>query len=77
MAGATSPEPEPTAALDLRRPFTRADAVRAGIDPRVLRTSRFRRIFRGVYVLREQPVTPLTRTQAALALHPPTAFASQ
>ena len=76
MAVATSPEPEPTTALDLRRPFTRADAVRAGIDPRVLRTSRFRRIFRGVYVLREQPVTPLTRTQAALALHPPTAFAS-
>ncbi|MBY9075419.1 hypothetical protein K1X13_11365 [Nocardioides sp. WL0053] len=58
MAVATSPEPEPTTALDLRRPFTRADAVRAGISPRVLRTSRFRRIFRGVYVLREQPGLP-------------------
>lgn len=63
-------------ALDTHRPFTRADAVRAGIDPKVLRTSRFRRIFRGVYVAREVEVTPAVRTAAALALHPPSAFAS-
>lgn len=58
------------------RPFTRADAVRAGIDPKVLRTSRFRRIFRGVYISSEAEVTPWLRTEAALVLHPKTAFAS-
>ncbi|MGH3508857.1 MAG: hypothetical protein ACRDPI_01335 [Nocardioidaceae bacterium] len=63
-------------ALDTRRPFTRADAVRAGVDPKILRTSLFRRIFRGVYVDRDVASSPLIRTQAALALHPPTAFAS-
>ncbi len=65
-----------TPELDVRRPFTRADAVRAGVDPRILRTSRFRRIFRGVYVDGEVPESPWLRTAAALALHPPTAFAS-
>ena len=64
------------APLDLRRPFNRADAVRAGVDPSILRTSRFRRIFRGVYVADDVPESPLLRTQAALALHPATAFAS-
>lgn len=72
MAAQPSAEPD----LDLSRPFTRADAVRAGLDPRILRGSRFRRIFRGVYVLRDAPVTPELRTRAALALHPPDAFAS-
>lgn len=62
--------------LDVRRPFTRADAVAAGIDPQLLRGSRFRRIFRGIYVSAEVEVSPFVRTQAALALHPPTAFAS-
>lgn len=65
-----------TPALDPRRPFTRADAVAAGLEPKLLRGSRFRRLFRGVYVLREVPVSPFVRTQAALVLHPPTAFAS-
>ena len=63
-------------ALDTHRPFTRADAVHAGISPKLLRGSRFRRIFRGVYIARELPVSPFVRTQAALVLHPPTAFAS-
>ncbi|HET9859222.1 MAG TPA: DUF559 domain-containing protein [Nocardioidaceae bacterium] len=66
---------EPTE-LDVRRPFTRADAVAAGVPPTMLRGSRFRRIFRGVYISRETPVNPFVRTDAALALHPPTAFAS-
>ena len=70
---ATTPEAQP---LDMRRPFTRADAVRAGIDPKILRTSRFRRIFRGVYILTEVPGSPFIRAEAALVLHPPTAFAS-
>ena len=64
------------AGFDVRRPFTRADAVAVGIDPRILRTSRFRRIFRGVYVASAVPETPALRARAALALHPPDAFIS-
>ena len=63
-------------ALDPKRPFTRADAIAAGISPKMLRGSRFRRIFRGVYVAPEIEVTPFVRTLAALATHPKTAFAS-
>jgi very-short-patch-repair endonuclease len=62
--------------LDTRRPFTRADAVEAGISGKTLRGSRFRRIFHGVYVDARVPDAPLLRTQAALLLHPPHAFAS-
>jgi len=62
--------------LDLRHPFTRADAMKAGLDPELLRGSRLRRIFRGVYILRSVQVSPFVRTQAALRIHPPVAFAS-
>ena len=65
-----------TTALDVRRPFTRADAVAAGLDPKLLRGSRFRRLFRGVYVSRATPISPLIRAEGALALHPSTAWAS-
>lgn len=61
--------------LDTSRPFTRADAVAAGVDTRILRTSRFRRLFRRVYVSRDAP-GPHTLVRAALALHPATAYAS-
>ena len=67
-------QPEP--ALDIRRPFTRADAVRAGVPPKVLRTSLFRRIFRGVYISAEVPDSPFVRAEAALVLHPPSAYVS-
>ena len=69
---AATPEP----ALDTSRPFTRADAVRAGIDPKLLRTSLFRRVFRGVYISAEVPDSPFVRAEGALVLHPPTAFVS-
>ena len=62
--------------LELRRPFTRADALAAGISPAMLRGSRFRRIFRGVYVDARVPAHPLLAVEAALVLHPPGAFAS-
>ena len=75
-SGGRPPEQLPVDMLDRRRPFTRADAVRAGVDPKILRTSRFRRIFRGVYVSAAVPVSPIVKIQAALALHPPDAFAS-
>ncbi|MBD8870946.1 hypothetical protein [Nocardioides donggukensis] len=61
--------------LDDRRPFTRDDAVRHGVDPRILRTSRYRRIFRGIWIRTDawQETTPI---EAALALHPEGAVAS-
>lgn len=64
------------APLDERRPFTRADAIAAGISPGLLRGSRFRRIFRNVYIDASVPDHPLVRVQAALLTHPPGAFAS-
>lgn len=60
----------------MMRPFTRADAIAAGIDKKILRSSLFRRIFRGVYVAAEVKLTPKIQARAALALHPETAFAS-
>jgi very-short-patch-repair endonuclease len=66
----------PEQAIDTRRPFTRDDAVRAGIDPRVLRTSRFRRIFRGVYISGEIPDSVQVRAEAAFVIHPEGAFVS-
>lgn len=69
-------QPSSETDFDFSRPFTRGDAIAAGVDPKLLRGSRFRRLFRGVYVLRTVPVSPLLRTQAALAVHPPGAFAS-
>jgi hypothetical protein len=67
---------EENVVLDLRRPFTRADAIAAGVDPRLLRGSRFRRLFRGVYVDASSPDTPQLRIRAALRLFKPNAFAS-
>ena len=62
--------------LNTGRPFTRADAVAAGLDMKALRGSRFRRLFRGVYIEANAILTPEVRDMAALALHPATAFAS-
>ena len=46
----TTNAPRATDSLDTQRPFTRADALAAGISPRQLRGSRFRRIFRSVFI---------------------------
>jgi len=62
-------------AFDDRRPFTRHDAVRAGVDPRILRTSRYRRIFRGVWI-RSDAWTDDVPIRAALSLHPESAVAT-
>lgn len=61
-------EVEPEAPFNPKRPFTRADAIAAGVSPKMLRGSRYRRIFRGVYVDAATPDTPLLRAEAALAL---------
>lgn len=62
--------------LDTARPFTRAAAIAAGIPPSLLRSSGFRRIFRGVLVDAGVSLTPRLRVEAALAVFGPTAFAS-
>jgi very-short-patch-repair endonuclease len=62
--------------FDGKRPFTRTDAIEAGISPKLLRGSRFRRIFRDVYIASEVPDGLRLRISAALALHPPGAWAS-
>lgn len=62
--------------LDKKRPFTRADAVAAGISPRQLSASRFRRIFRNVYIDGSVKETRSERAIAALVLHPEGAWVS-
>ncbi len=62
--------------LDVRRPFTRRQALEAGITAKQLRGPRFRRLFTGVYLGADVPLLPSHRVHAALLIHPPTAFAS-
>ncbi len=79
LLGMVAPETSltvPHSHLETRRPFTRADALAAGIPARDLRGSKFRRIFNGVYVDARVPDHPLIRAQAALIVHPTSAFAS-
>ena len=56
--------------LDLREPFSRADARRAGIPVKHLASRRFRRLFYDAYVRADVPVTPLVRASAALRISP-------
>ena len=62
--------------LDVRRPFTRAAAIAAGISDKVLRGPRFRRLFRNVYVDASTPATALQRVLGALTLFDDLAWAS-
>jgi hypothetical protein len=61
-------------AFDVRRPFTRAAAVRNGISPKTLRGPRFRRILRGVFVDASLPRWDEERIDAALLLFDASAF---
>jgi len=63
-------------ALDTTRPFLRSDARVMGLHPREFRGSRFRRIFKGVRIDRNTPLTPLILGEAALLIHPQGAFIS-
>ena len=65
-----------TQELDVRRPFTRAQARAAGISDGVLRGPRFQRVCHGVYLCRSVDVSWRTRLDAVLLVHPPTAWAS-
>lgn len=61
--------PEPSAfslALDTTRPFTRGEALAAGITARQLRGTGYQPLFHGIYLLSSVAVTPLIRARAAL-----------
>lgn len=56
--------------FDVRQPFTRAEALAAGLTSYELGTAAFVRVFHGVYVAREVPRTLVVRTRAALKAVP-------
>ena len=62
--------------MDTRRPFTRADAIKAGIEPKLFRGSRFRRLFSGVYVDAAVQPSPALQAAAALLGHDAAAYVS-
>jgi hypothetical protein len=62
--------------LDTRWPFTRPQALAAGITLSMLRGPKFTQLFRGVYVAAGIPFHPEIRIRGALLTHPPGAFAS-
>lgn len=62
--------------IDLSRPFSREQAIAAGITDKQLRSRRFRRLLRDVYVATDGPPDPHQRVRAALAVHPDGARAS-
>src|SRR6478735_3798999 len=66
----------PSGGLVLNRPFTRAEAYAGGLTDRDLRSDRFVRVFRGVYIDRATTRTAVIRAQAALRIAPPSAVVS-
>ncbi|HET6624919.1 MAG TPA: hypothetical protein VFG63_00885, partial [Nocardioidaceae bacterium] len=62
--------------LDTRWPFTRHQALSAGIPAGALRGPRYTQLFRGIYIQSRVPFHAEIRTRAALLAHPPRAFAS-
>jgi very-short-patch-repair endonuclease len=70
MSSARTPWFDPT------RPFTRAEALAAGLTDRELRGPSYRRILHGVYVSAAVPDTAFLRAGAALLVHPPHAVAT-
>jgi hypothetical protein len=63
-------------ALDLRRPFTRAQARAAGISDGALRGPRFQRLGHGIHLGHTVAVTARLRVEAVLLVHPDRAYAS-
>jgi hypothetical protein len=63
-------------ALDIRHPFTRADARAAGITVRELTSSRYQKVFYNLYVSADVVITPQIRARAALHLADPDSYAS-
>ncbi|HEX6759404.1 MAG TPA: DUF559 domain-containing protein [Propionibacteriaceae bacterium] len=63
-------------ALNTLRPFSRADARRAGIGLRELLSPRFHKIFYDCYVASTVPITTELRADAALGISPPGSYVS-
>ena len=66
---------QPAHELDVRRPFTYAAGIAAGLRPAELRGKKFRPLFRGIYVSASVAPSPFERVEAALLIHPPSVFA--
>lgn len=64
------------ASLDTHLPFTRPQALAAGISPTVLQGPRFTAVFRGVHVGSGVPLAREIRARAALLTHPVGAYVS-
>ena len=62
--------------LDVSRPFSRPDALAAGLTDRQLQSGRFQRPHTGVYVAADVELTAALRAEAALVPFGPAAFAS-
>jgi hypothetical protein len=63
-------------AFNIRRPFSRADARRAGIELRELLSSRYHKIFHDCYVASTIPIITELRAEAALGISPPGSYVS-
>jgi very-short-patch-repair endonuclease len=70
------PDEPPRSELDTTRPFTRAEALSAGISKAILAGPKFRRIFRDVHISTRVKESREERMLGALLLHPEEAFAS-
>jgi very-short-patch-repair endonuclease len=64
------------AKLDVDRPFSRADARRAGIPVKHLKSARFRKLFHDVYLGADANLTPVILASAALGISPFGSYAS-
>jgi hypothetical protein len=60
--------PKQRYSLDVRNPFTRADARAAGITVKELISSRYQKVFYNLYVSANVVITPQLRARAALRL---------
>src|SRR3954447_4516833 len=69
----TAPEPSDEPPFD--RPFTRAEFVEGGYDPRLLRQRRYTSVLKAVWVQVDR-IDDTTRIRAALLVHPRGAVAS-
>jgi hypothetical protein len=58
------------AELDVRKPFSCADARRAGIPVKHLKSARYRKLFYDLYICAEILVTPLVLASAVLRISP-------
>jgi hypothetical protein len=68
--------PQQKYALNIRNPFTRADARAAGITVKELISSRYQKVFYNLYVSADVVVTPQVRARAALRLASPDSYVS-